>query len=241
MAKLKILVVEDDHFLAEELVADLEGLGYNPLPYQTESSGANVVVKTNTPDVILMDIELGDGFNGIELAMVINVNYKIPIIYLTATSSKYLQSVSKTGYAGFLTKPYTKEQLQASIELAILTQLDTATSNSQIKKIYVKQQDSYQALVIDEIQYIEAQGWESKFYTNSGEKLVKVTFANLEKQIKNSMLVRVQHSFIINMDKVVEIGLGNKPFIKIGDKDINISHKYVPDIDELFNIIRTKI
>jgi DNA-binding LytR/AlgR family response regulator len=173
--------------------------------------------------------------------MVINVNYKIPIIYLTATSSKYLQSVSKTGYAGFLTKPYTKEQLQASIELAILTQLDTATSNGQIKKIYVKQQDSYQALVIDEIQYIEAQGWESKFYTNSGEKLVKVTFANLEKQIKNSMLVRVQHSFIINMDKVVEIGLGNKPFIKIGDKDINISHKYVPDIDELFNIIRTKM
>ena len=240
MAKLKILVVEDDHFLAEELVDKLKDLGYNPLPYQTESTGTITVIKSEIPDVILMDIELDGVIDGIDLARIINAKYNIPIVYMTATSDKHLKNAVNTEHYGFLSKPFTKSQVKISIERAILMQMERVSKQETNDKIFVKQDDSYQAILVDDILYIEAQEWESLVTTSDGEKLVKVSFSNLEKQIRNTKLVRVQRSFMINPEKVSEIAAGGIA-VKIGNRYVKISKNYLPNLDELFKIIKTKL
>jgi DNA-binding LytR/AlgR family response regulator len=239
MAKLKILVVEDDHFLAEELVEDLKEMGYNPLPYQTESSGAFAVIKSEVPDIILMDIELDGSIDGIDLARIINAKYNIPIIYMTATDDKYLKDAVDTEHYDFLSKPFTKSQVKISIERAILMQIEQVSRQDISDRIFVKQDESYIVILVDNIQYIEAQEWESLVTTADGDKLVKVSFSNLEKQIRNTKLIRVQRSFMINPESVDEIAV-NGTTVKIGGKYIKVSKKFIPNLGELFKIIKTK-
>jgi DNA-binding LytR/AlgR family response regulator len=239
MAKLKILVVEDDHFLAEELVADLIDLGYNPLPYQTESTGVVTVIKSDAPDVILMDIELDGSIDGIDLTRIINGKYNIPIIYMTATNDKYLKDAIQTEHSAFLSKPYMQPQLKISIERAIMMQIEHISKQETNNRIFVKQGESYIAISVDDILYIEAQEWESLVTTSTGERLVKVSFANLEKQIRNTTLLRVQRSFIINPEKVSEIAV-NGTTVKIKNKYLRISKNYIPNLADLFKIIKSK-
>ena len=54
-----------------------------------------LTIETN-PDIVLMDIRLNDGMDGIELAEQIYKLYNIPFIYLTGSHDDPIMERSKT-------------------------------------------------------------------------------------------------------------------------------------------------
>ena len=84
MAKAKILVVEDETIIAKDLANTLKRMGYDIAA--SASSGEDAVKKAEElkPDLVLMDIVLKGGMDGVEAAEKIRLLLDVPVVYLTA-------------------------------------------------------------------------------------------------------------------------------------------------------------
>ncbi|MBF0473236.1 MAG: response regulator [Nitrospirae bacterium] len=120
MSKAKILIVEDEFVIAESMSMTLINLGYNVIDYVSKGEAAIEIAKNKKPDLILMDISLAGKMDGIEAAQHINLNYNIPVIYLTAhIDDKLIARAKITEPFGYLIKPVEEKILQCTIEIAL--------------------------------------------------------------------------------------------------------------------------
>ena len=120
MKKNNIMIVEDESIIALNIKETLFELGYDVLGIASNIKKAFKLLENGTPDLILMDVFLKDGDNGVELAKMINEKFEIPIIYLTANSE--LRTISHAGESspyGYLVKPFKATDLQSNIEIAL--------------------------------------------------------------------------------------------------------------------------
>lgn len=119
LPEVKILLVEDEVIVAQDIKRTLESFGYS-VPY-IATTGEDAVQKALEfmPDLILMDIVLKGEINGIEAVSGIK-NLNIPVIYLTAHSEEStIERAKLTAPAGYIIKPYDPMELKYAIELAI--------------------------------------------------------------------------------------------------------------------------
>lgn len=120
MATARILLVEDEGIIAEDIQMSLQDFGYEVCAIV--ATGEDAVLKTNElrPDLVLMDVVLQGHMDGIEAANQINAHLKIPIIYLTAyADDKMLDRAKITEPFGYLIKPFRDRELHSTIEMAL--------------------------------------------------------------------------------------------------------------------------
>ena len=120
MNKTKILIVEDELLIAENLAIKLKKLGY--LVVDIVSSGKSAIEKSlaRQPDLILMDIAIKGNLDGIQTAQKIKENQNVAIIFLTAyADDKTLERASLTGCYGYILKPFKDRELHAAIKIAL--------------------------------------------------------------------------------------------------------------------------
>jgi len=116
----KIMVVEDEWVVADQLCNDLKDLGYTVCSIASTGYEAIRKVEADRPDLILMDIVLKGRMDGIEAAGRINSQFDIPILYLTAyTNQEYIERAKQTKPFSYLVKPYNQKELYANIEMAL--------------------------------------------------------------------------------------------------------------------------
>lgn len=116
---LNIVVVEDDHLVVHDLVASLKTLGYNPARVFPCGEDLLEYLETETPDIILVDIELGGDLDGIQTATHVRQMKNIPCIFLTSFSdSDTVKKILKLEPYGYILKPATNEQLRIAIDIA---------------------------------------------------------------------------------------------------------------------------
>ena len=117
--KPTIMIVEDELIVAENIAQSLKKLGYPISAIVNSGEQAIQAVKTHPPDLILMDIMLVGNIDGIETAVQISYQLKIPVIYMTAYADQYtLERAKKTEPYGYLVKPFKPQDIQATIEIA---------------------------------------------------------------------------------------------------------------------------
>ncbi len=119
MVKKRIIVVEDERLIAEDIKRTLLYLGYDVLAVISTGEAALEEVEVNQPDLVLMDIMLEGEMSGIEAAEKIYSKYSIPIIFLTAYSNdQTLQEATAAEPYGYILKPFEERELHATIEMA---------------------------------------------------------------------------------------------------------------------------
>lgn len=121
MDKPKVLIVEDESIVSKIIEKELNNLGYEVLKVLHSGEEAVEFVIKNKPDIILMDIVLGNnGISGIEAAEEINKKMKIPIIYLTAHAEEIILKKAKvTEPYGYILKPFKERDLNIAIKIAL--------------------------------------------------------------------------------------------------------------------------
>lgn len=120
MEEIKIIVVEDESIVAEDIKRSLQNMGY--FVPAIVSTGEDAIKKAAElmPDMILMDIVLRGEMNGIEAAGQIRTDLNIPVIYLTAyTDDKILEQAKLTEPFGYIIKPFEDKELHSVIEMAL--------------------------------------------------------------------------------------------------------------------------
>lgn len=118
--RARILIVEDESVVVDDLEEVLEELGYDVVG--TAASGAEAIHHSRTycPDLILMDIRLQGELDGIEAARQIQQQQFIPIVYLTShTDEATLQRAKLSAPFGYLTKPFRERELHMTLQVSL--------------------------------------------------------------------------------------------------------------------------
>ncbi len=120
MDPARILVVEDERIVAMDIATTLERLGYAVAGHAPTGEDALRMASHTHPDLVLMDINLGSGMDGVEAAGRIRSQLDIPVVYLTAyTDETTLERAKVTEPYGYIIKPFEERELHTNIEVGL--------------------------------------------------------------------------------------------------------------------------
>ena len=108
----RVIFVEDEPVLAESVSATLNPAGFVALPPVTRAAEAESAVARGRPDVVLVDIRLDHGVDGIDLARRLHERFTVPVLFVSAyTDLETVQRAAGLHPSGFIVKPFHPEQL----------------------------------------------------------------------------------------------------------------------------------
>lgn len=118
--KERIIILEDEFLISEDLRTMLEMEGYDVVAIET--SGQETIRKAEKlkPDIVLIDIQLEGEIDGVEVADFLTKKMFLPIIYITAFSDEnMLERVRFTEPYGYILKPYDRKNVLITIKNAL--------------------------------------------------------------------------------------------------------------------------
>lgn len=114
--KQRVLIVEDEAIVADELQYQLEQLGYEIVGIADCGRDAIHLAEERTPDIVLMDIQLQGKMTGIEAAQIIQRQSDVNIIFVTAFAAMLARDASRMTTPGIcLSKPFSLVQLRTAL------------------------------------------------------------------------------------------------------------------------------
>ncbi len=119
MTQPDILIVEDEAIVAMDLKVQLQQLGYLVSGQAATGEEAVDLAAHLRPHLVLMDISLGVGMDGIEAAHQIHA-MGIPVVFLTAfADDRTLARAKESAPYGYLLKPFDERTLHSTVEMAL--------------------------------------------------------------------------------------------------------------------------
>ncbi len=235
--KIKILVVEDNPVVAEDLKETLGRYGYDVVAVADNGKGALEHVKNYDPDLALLDIHLKGDISGIDVAQIIHDQYAFPFIYLTAYSDNAtFEEAKDTQPNAYLVKPFNEKELRMAIELAVFNYsakenggegtpfIQDAQQDFLVRhSIFIKEGKHFAKVLLKDVQYIEAFGSYCKLY--SGEKVFTIScnLNTIMQKISEQEFVRIHRSYVVNLQHVSGI---NGDHMEINGTNLPVGYTY---------------
>lgn len=240
MSKVKILVVEDEIIIADNICDALNDLGYQALEPAINYTEAIATIEEEKPDIAILDIQLSGKKTGIDIAKKIREKYNFPFIFLTSNSDAFtINQAKEVMPPAYLIKPFSKEELFSSIEIALHNFSnkigEILESNLIIKdSIFIKDKGYYTKVHFDDILYLKSAHVYIEIILKNAQKHVVRTSLNDILNNLNTNFVRVHRGFIINTKYLKQI---THTSVKIENEEIPIGKKFREDIVNRINLI----
>ncbi|MDG1573074.1 response regulator [Robiginitalea sp. M366] len=233
---IKILIVEDNVIIADDMQSMLEEIGYEIVDNVIVYEQAVEVLKSQEVDLVLIDIILASDKTGIDLGKHIRAQYDIPFIFVTSNSDRATVENAKTVKPnGYLVKPFEQQDLYTSIEIALSNyskgqkpathggsdeEASEGVNTSSVLKdsIFVKKQHLYYRIQFDDIQFIKADNVYLEVNTKDKKFLVRSPLKDYLEKLPRNKFYRAHKSYIVNVDHIDAIN----------SKDIMINNNLIP-------------
>ena len=245
---MKILIIEDEELAVKKLQKTLLLVDATTEVVGTaESIQASVewLQSNETPDLILMDIELADG-QSFEIFNLTEV--KSPVIF-TTSYDEYALKAFKVNSVDYLLKPIQREELEAALNKfrklsnkadinidSLVKELQQKLQPKEYRKRFlVKHAQKLVSIEVDEIGYFYSDGRLNFFKTTDNRKfVVDYTMDELEEMLDPEKYFRISRSFYVSINSVDKIDdyfgnrliLGLKPAV---DKEALVSREKVTE------------
>jgi CheY-like chemotaxis protein len=115
----RILIVEDEFLIFEDLKNKVQRLGHTVIAHATSGEVAVQQAVDMKPDLVLMDVRLQGTMNGIEAARLLRERHPVPVVYVTAHGRAVEKEIDAKRREFVLVKPFSPAQLEAVIALAL--------------------------------------------------------------------------------------------------------------------------
>ena len=240
MSKVKILVVEDEIIIADNICDALEDLGYDALEPAINYTEALIRIEDEKPDIAILDIQLSGRKTGIDIAKKIRESYNFPFIFLTSNSDELTVNQTKEVMPpAYLVKPFSKDELFTSIEIALHNfskKIGEIDNNNLIIKdsLFVKDKGFYTKIHFDDILYLKSAHVYIEIILKSHQKMVVRTSLNDILEKLNDRFIRIHRGYIINTKYLSQI---TQTSVKILNEEIPIGKKYKEEIVKRINLI----
>lgn len=249
MKPYRILVVEDEFIIAEDIKEKLIGFGYEVV--DTVGSGREAIdlAKRKQPDLILMDIKLQGRMDGIETASEIWGRYDIPVIFLTSFSDlRTLQRAKMAEPFGYVVKPFHDSNLRSTIEIALhkasikdsgrTLRLDAEDNDSvapsKKDQIFVRENSVLHRIKTDDIVWIQALKDYMLIHTKRKNYYAHTTMKDLHTKLPQKSFVRVHRSYIVGLDKIEAI---EENTLSVGGGLVPIGRSYRVSLIKCLNMV----
>lgn len=230
----KLLIVEDNISVSLDLEMMAQDMGHQVLATVDNSVDALDAIFDQSPDLVLMDIDIKGKLNGIELGNKIKY-LDIPIVFITGhTETAFFNEAKQTNIAGYLVKPPNPFTLQTTIQMAMKNRhandgpppaqqpLNMATEGH----ILIKKNKLYYYLDLNEVQFIEAFGNYSIFHTSSKKHLSNTSFGKLEASLPPALFIKTHRSYLLNMNHFAGINLDDNVILLKSGTELPVSRAH---------------
>lgn len=229
MEKVKILVVEDEVIIADNICDTLEELDYEVLEPAINFTEAIETIEKDRPDIAILDIQLSGRKTGIDLAEVIREKYDFPFVFLTSNADiATVKEAKKVMPSAYLIKPFSKEELFTSIEIALSNyskRKETATDrNLAIKDfLFIKDKGTYRKVYFKDILYIKSSHVYVEVFLEGQQKfVVRTGLSNILKKL-DANFIRIHRGYIINTTYLTQI---HSMSVSLKTVEIPVGKKY---------------
>ncbi len=243
MSKVKVLVVEDEMVVSMMICDLLEELGYEVLDAVSSYEEAIESLKENDPDIAILDVKIAGEKTGIDVACYIKEKQNIPFIFLTSqTDSRTVNAAKVLNPNAYLVKPFTKDDLYTSIELAVYNyqgdedavDRDKVSDKVIIKDaFFVKTNNLFHKVKFNDILFAKSEHVYVEIHTSDNKRHVIRSSMNSFLESMPSNFHRVHRSYTINLDHLEVI---NSLYVMMKDHKIPIGTNYRNQLLQLISI-----
>jgi len=240
---VQIVIAEDEMIIAEDLKDILENLGFEVSGIGISGREVLQLIEEFNPGLVLLDIQLKGGMDGIDLAHKIREQYRIPFLFLTSHADQAtLNRAREVNPYGYLLKPFEEPAIHAAIEIALANfekenqKKESAFNSSEMilnDSLFVRHNGMLIKVGFSDILYLEADGNYSNVITRDKRYVLRSILKNLEEKLNSHHFVRIHKSYLINLGQIEAIDTQS---VYIGGKEIPISRS---QHSWLLNRIRT--
>lgn len=218
MEKIKVLIIEDEFVIAEDIQTHLELSGYEVLTVFDSAEKALPTILQNVPDILLVDIQLAGTMDGISLVQEVQSKLSLPIIYITANSDVVTYERAKnTRPHAFLVKPFSPANLLSAVDLA-LHHFSTQTSAETIERpvakeyatqpfevngcLFIRTNGRYKKVCCSDMLFIEAAGSYVHVQTRQERFTLAQNLSHFQRKTSLPNLMRIHRSYVVNMNQI---------------------------------------
>ncbi len=134
-ASLSVIVADDEKRIQQLLTISLKALGHEVVGVGNNGEEAVALAAEHKPDLIILDIDM-PLLDGLGAAEQILKEQSLPIVISTGrTDSEALRRARTLEVAGYLVKPFTKEQLRSTLAMARAQHLTILESKVKIARL----------------------------------------------------------------------------------------------------------
>lgn len=249
MQQQTAILVDDMPQALEMLESDISNKHQNITIIGKANSvvSAAKLLRKNQPDILFLDIMLGDG-TGFDLLEIIP-NLESKIIFVTASDAFAIRAF-KFAAIDYILKPYADEELKNAIEKATqqirpkneqisVLQESIATPNQLPKKISLHTLDKIIVVSLDEIIRCKSDNNYTTFYFENGTKImVTKTLKFYADLLKENTFLRVHQSHLVNTKYIKEFIKADGGYLVLKDKStVPVSVRKRAEVIEALSIL----
>ena len=237
---MKLLIVDDERIARSELKFLIKELNQSVQILEADSvESALSILREIDLDGAFIDMQLPDGI-GMEIAHAVmsRPNGAFPIVFATAFERYALDAFSVEA-VDYVMKPFRSEDIARAMQRMCRIKPKNEILSCPTDKISVNTHEKVVVLNLQEIAYITALERHSVVHTLKAEYTTHLSLDRLEERLMNCGFMRVQRSYIVNLNMVNEFipwfnnGYGLKS-MGFNQKVIPISRNKVGLLKEIF-------
>lgn len=241
MAKIGIL--DDEVVICETLNKYLLELGYEVPDYAMTYDEGVKLIEDESPDLMLLDINIGGEKTGIDLATIIRKYHDIPLVFVSSYSDQATIESAKTIQPnGYLVKPFSKEDLFVAIEVALSNfmskQSNTTTEERTVKPLsdalFIKQDSLFVKVKFNDIKFIRSEGVYVEIMTDSKKYLIRETMKNILDSLPAELFFQIHRSYIVHLQRIDAV---NSEFVIIEKEPLPISRSLKDELMNRLNLL----
>lgn len=223
MKTLKILIIEDEVLIAEDLKDLLLTFEIPKVEMaHSLSSGLDKLISFK-PDIALLDVRMEGELDGLKIAEYINSDVKIPFIFITSHSDlETIKKIIELKPSGYITKPFKRSDIFACLNLV-------AGFLTKRNKVLIK--DGHKTIIFDwdEINYIEGEGNYINVFAGSRKVVARQSMDSIIEQLDREIYFKIHRSYIVNLNKILKF---NRKEVSIGNVTIPVSRNVQEELEQ---------
>jgi DNA-binding LytR/AlgR family response regulator len=227
---LKILIVEDDLFVQDDLKEVLQALDHDVVGCCENYEGVVELIDNGLiPDLAFIDIQLSSSFDGTDVAEFLRKMTDAQIIFLTSLSDdRIIHKARQLNIDGYLLKPFKSEDIKV-----VLSMLGNKPVIDQRDHVFIKSGHEQVKVILNEILYAEADDNYVTLYFKDGRKLLSMTMKSLEQLLPSPPFLRTNRSFIVNIDHIHRVGAN---YVVLGSKEVPVNESSKLKLNEMLKL-----
>lgn len=207
MEHARILIVEDEPLIAEDLAAMITDLGHVVCARAHNATTALAAARIHRPHLVLLDIQLVDGDDGIMVAEALQ-EMDMPFLYVTShTDPITMARVAATRPQGFVIKPFEEEDLRTQLVIAFARTHQATTSTARVAgtDLLVRDKGRLVKVPINDIRYAEADNNYVVIHTVERRYVISSTLSALEERLRSPDLVRIHRGYLVDVRRITAL------------------------------------